>query len=63
MRAFRQQVADQLVTMFGIDVPGLPPANLGHYFVGNYGDVQARGVTAGLPHASPAAFRARSNIR
>jgi TonB dependent receptor-like, beta-barrel/Carboxypeptidase regulatory-like domain len=48
VRAFRQQVADQLVTMFGIDVPGLPPASLGHYFVGNYGDVQARGVSAGF---------------
>jgi len=48
VRAFRQQVADQLVTMFGIDVPGLPPASLGHYFVGNYGDVQTRGVSAGF---------------
>jgi hypothetical protein len=48
VRAFRQQVADQLVTMFGIDVPGQPPASLGHYFVGNYGDVQARGVSAGF---------------
>jgi TonB-dependent receptor-like protein/carboxypeptidase family protein len=48
IRAFRQQVADQLVTMFGLDVPGLPPASLGHYFVGNYGDVQARGVSAGF---------------
>lgn len=48
VRAFRQQVADQLVTMFGIDVPGLPPASLGHYFVGNYGDVQARGMSAGF---------------
>jgi hypothetical protein len=48
VRAFRQQVADQLVTMFGIAVPGLPPASLGHYFIGNYGDVQARGVSAGF---------------
>ena len=48
MRAFRQEVADQLVTMFGIDLPGLPPASLGHYFVGNYGDVQTRGVSTGF---------------
>ena len=48
LRAFQQYVADQLVTMFGVDVPGVPPANLGHYFVGNYGDVDARGITAGL---------------
>jgi hypothetical protein len=48
VRAFREQIADQLVTMFGVDLPGLPPASLGHYFVGNYGDVQARGVSAGF---------------
>jgi hypothetical protein len=46
VRGFRQHVADQLVTMFGVEVPGLPPANLGHYFVGNYGTVGARGVSA-----------------
>ena len=48
VRAFRQEVSDQLVTMFGIDFPGLPPASLGHYFVGNYGDVQTRGVSTGF---------------
>jgi len=48
LRAFQQYVADQLVTIFGLDLPGVPPANLGHYFVGNYGDVDARGITAGL---------------
>ena len=48
LRAFQQYIADQLVTMFGVDVPGLPPANLGHYFVGNYGDVDARGMAAGF---------------
>ena len=48
VRAFRQQVADQLLTMFGMEVPGMPVADLGHYFVGNYGDLQARGVSAGF---------------
>ncbi len=48
VRAFQQHVVDQLVTMFGVDVPGLPPASLGHYFVGNYGDVEARGVITGF---------------
>jgi len=43
---FQQYVADQLVTVFGLDMPGLPPASLGHYFVGNVGDVGARGMTA-----------------
>ena len=48
LRAFQQYIADQLVTMFGVEVPGVPPANLGHYFVGNYGDVDARGMAAGF---------------
>ncbi|MEO8259240.1 MAG: TonB-dependent receptor [Acidobacteriota bacterium] len=48
VRAFRQEVDNQLVTMFGIELPGQPPASLGHYFVGNYGNVSARGVGAGL---------------
>jgi hypothetical protein len=48
LRAFQQFVADQLVTLFGVDVPGVPPATLGHYFVGNYGNVDAHGVAAGL---------------
>jgi hypothetical protein len=47
-RAFQQYVADQLVTIFGLDLPGVPPTNLGHYFVGNYGSVDARGITAGV---------------
>ncbi len=52
VHAFRQRVADQLVTMFGIEVPGMPSADLGHYFVGNYGDVEARGVTTGFRTAA-----------
>ncbi len=36
------------MTLFGVDMAGIPPANLGHYFVGNDGDVDARGVAAGL---------------
>jgi hypothetical protein len=44
-RAFRQRVNDQLVTMFGYDGPGARPG-LGHYFVGNTGDLDATGWTA-----------------
>jgi hypothetical protein len=47
LHAFRQYVADQLVTVFGLDLPG-PPSSLGHYFVGTDGDVEARGLTAGF---------------
>ena len=48
VRAFRQQVNDQLVTMFGIESPSAPRAQLGHYFVGNAGDVDATGWGAGF---------------
>ena len=44
--AFQQDVEDQLVTLFGADLPGQPAANLGHYFVGNVGDIHATGCTA-----------------
>ena len=47
LRAFRQHVADQLLTLFGMDLPGAPSA-LGHYFVGNTGDVNASGLSAGV---------------
>jgi hypothetical protein len=46
VRAFRQHVDDQLVTVFGGNVPGQPTANVGHYLVGNTGDVDAGGVSA-----------------
>ena len=47
LRAYRQHVSDQLVTLFGMDLPGAPAA-LGHYFVGNTGDVNASGISAGV---------------
>jgi hypothetical protein len=43
VRAFRQQVSNQIVTLFGLDGPGDRPA-VGHYYVGTAGDVDARGV-------------------
>ena len=46
VRAFRQHVNDQLVTVFGGEVPGQPTANVGHYLVGNTGDVDAQGASA-----------------
>ena len=48
IRVFHQHVADQLVTLFGIDVPGAPAAHLGHYFITNAGDVDASGLSAGV---------------
>jgi hypothetical protein len=46
LRAFRQQISDQLVTLFGVDVPGSKAA-IGHYYIADAGDVQATGVSAG----------------
>jgi TonB dependent receptor-like, beta-barrel/Carboxypeptidase regulatory-like domain len=43
VRVFRQQINDQLVTLFGLSIPGASPPGIGHYFVGNTGDVDARG--------------------
>jgi hypothetical protein len=59
VRAFRQQVNDQLVTLFGVSLPDTAGTNIGHYYVGTAGDVDAHGwgvsvsraVTNGI-HAS-----------
>jgi hypothetical protein len=48
VRAFSQHVDNQLVTLFGIEEPGLPPATLGHYFVANSGTVDTAGYGAGF---------------
>jgi hypothetical protein len=48
LRAFSQHVDNQLVTLFGIEEPGVPPATLGHYFVANSGRVDAAGYGAGF---------------
>jgi hypothetical protein len=48
VRAFRQRVDGQLITLFGADLPEQPVATLGHYFVGNAGDIQASGGVAEL---------------
>jgi TonB dependent receptor len=49
LRAFRQRVDGQLVTMFGpgaVPAPGSAGTQLGHYFVGNTGNVDAAGWSA-----------------
>src|SRR5207244_9362889 len=48
VRAFRQNVGDQLVTLFGVEMPGRPATDVGHYFVANAGEVDATGWSAGL---------------
>jgi hypothetical protein len=48
VRAFRQRVTDQLVTVFGYETREAPNAQLGHYLVGNAGDADATGWSAGF---------------
>ena len=47
-RGFHQHVDDQLVTMFGVQIPGAPATDIGHYFVANSGNVDASGWSAGI---------------
>jgi hypothetical protein len=47
VRAFRQHVENQMVTLFGINTPGAP-STVGHYFVDNAGLVDATGFAAGV---------------
>jgi hypothetical protein len=47
LRAFRQHVSDQIVTLFGVNMPNAPSA-VGHYFLGDVGDVDASGLSAGI---------------
>lgn len=42
-RVFRQHVDNQLLAVFGAEIPGQPAANVGHYEVGNLGDADATG--------------------
>lgn len=46
VQLFHQDVADQLVALFGADMPGAPSANVGHYLVGNAGNANATGCRA-----------------
>lgn len=43
LRAFRQRIDDQIVTIFGMSMPGGIADDLGHYYVGSAGSVATRG--------------------
>jgi outer membrane receptor protein involved in Fe transport len=43
LRAFRQTVNDQMVTLFGVSSPTRVAADIGHYYVASGGDLSARG--------------------
>lgn len=48
VRGFRQQVTGQMVTVFGADAPDFPGTRIGHYVVGDGGNVDASGGSIGL---------------
>jgi len=60
VRAFRQRVDDQLITLFGMALPGNAPASLGHYYVASAGDFDARGW--GVSVSRTMAERLRASI-
>jgi hypothetical protein len=47
LRVFKQHVTDQIVTLFGVSTPDAP-STAGNYLLGNVGDVDASGVSAGI---------------
>ncbi|MCU1385838.1 MAG: Outer rane receptor for ferrienterochelin and colicin [Acidobacteria bacterium] len=47
LRAYRQHVSEQIVTLFGVNAQDAPAA-VGHYLLGNVGDVDASGLSAGI---------------
>lgn len=51
VRAFRQQVDNQLVTVFGLITPRTPVASIGHYYVASAGNVSLEGWGVTLTHA------------
>ncbi len=48
VRAFSQQTKDQIVTLFGMGALERQTSDLGHYWVGTAGDVDAHGYTVSI---------------
>jgi Carboxypeptidase regulatory-like domain len=57
LRGFSQQVDDQLIEMFDVNLPGHSETPMGHYFVGTAGDMDARGWGIGMTHEVPGYVR------
>ena len=58
LRAFRQHVDDQLVTLFGGGLPGKADATLGHYYVASGGNFEGRGWGVSVSREMADGFRA-----
>ncbi len=59
-RTFRQSVNDQIVTLFGVELPDEVRTDLGHYYTAGGGDVDAYGWGVGL--SRPMAKRVRGSV-
>ncbi len=57
-RVFHQTVDDQVVTLFGVVMPGAASSTLGHYYVASAGDIDARGWGLSVSRTLPARVRA-----
>jgi hypothetical protein len=51
VRGFREQIDDQLVTVFGLRKPEAEAFSIGHYYVGAAGDADIAGLGVGFTHA------------
>jgi hypothetical protein len=58
LRAFRQHVDDQLITLFGGGLPGKADATLGHYYVASGGNFEGRGWGVSVSREMADGFRA-----
>ena len=47
LRAFKQHVQDQIVTLFGLSTADAP-STVGNYLLGNVGDIDSSGLSAGI---------------
>jgi hypothetical protein len=50
-RVFRQDVGNQMITVFGLRRAGMPPGALGHFYVGSVGSGDITGWAATFSHA------------
>ena len=48
VRVFRQEIDNQITTLFGVSLPSTSGATLGHYYVGNSGSADATGWGVGV---------------
>ena len=58
VRGFREDVRDQIVTLFGVRLPDSAAAHVGRYYVGSGGDYTARGWGLGVSRRMGEGLRA-----